>query len=124
MLKTVCAALVAFAAVATASAQTEQRGSTVSTASPDVAKDLSPTGTLRAAINLGNIVLAQGTPQEPRGITVDLAGELARRLGVPLAMTTYDAAGKVFAALGTWDIAFLAIEPVRAAEIAFTAPYV
>ena len=25
---------------------------------------------------------------------------------------------------GTWDIAFLAIEPVRAAEIAFTAPYV
>ena len=25
---------------------------------------------------------------------------------------------------GAWDIAFLAIEPVRAAEIAFTAPYV
>ena len=41
-------------------------------------------------------------------------------------MTTYDAAGKVFEALkaGAWDIAFLAIEPVRAAEIAFTAPYV
>ena len=25
---------------------------------------------------------------------------------------------------GAWDIAFLAIEPVRAAEIEFTAPYV
>ena len=126
MLKTVCAALVAVAATAAASAQTQQRGSTVSTASPDVVKDLAPTGTLRAAINLGNSVLAQGTPQEPRGITVDLARELARRLSVPLAMTTYDAAGKVFEALkgGSWDIAFLAIEPVRAAEIAFTAPYV
>jgi len=35
-------------------------------------------------------------------------------------------AGKVFDALknGAWDVAFLAIEPVRAAEIAFTAPYV
>src|SRR5262249_29939954 len=129
MLKTVCAALIAIATIAAigaASGQTEQRGSTVSTVSPDVVKDLAPTGTLRAAINLGNSVLAQGTPQEPRGITVDLARELARRLGVPLAMTTYDAAGKVFEALktGTWDIAFLAIEPVRAAEIAFTAPYV
>jgi len=128
MLKTVCAVLVAIATIAAgaAFAQTEQRGSTVSTVSPDVVKDLAPTGTLRAAINLGNSVLAQGTPQDPRGITVDLARELARRLGVPLAMTTYDAAGKVFEALkgGTWDIAFLAIEPVRAAEIAFTAPYV
>jgi polar amino acid transport system substrate-binding protein len=39
---------------------------------------------------------------------------------------TFDAAGKVFEALktGAWDIAFLAIDPVRAAEIAFTAPYV
>jgi polar amino acid transport system substrate-binding protein len=25
---------------------------------------------------------------------------------------------------GAWDIAFVAIEPVRAAEIEFTAPYV
>jgi polar amino acid transport system substrate-binding protein len=96
----------------------------VSTVSPDVVKDLAPTGTLRAAINLGNIVLAQGTPEAPRGITVELARELARRLGLALAMTAYDAAGKVTAALGTWDIAFLAIEPARAAEIAFTGPYV
>ena len=98
----------------------------MSTVSPEVVKDLAPTGTLRAAINLGNSVLAQGSPQEPRGVTVDLARELTRRLGLRLEMTTYDAAGKVFEALkaGSWDIAFLAIEPVRAAEIAFTAPYV
>jgi hypothetical protein len=29
---------------------------------PAIAKDLAPTGTLRAAINLGNPVLASGTP--------------------------------------------------------------
>jgi polar amino acid transport system substrate-binding protein len=98
----------------------------MSTVPPDVVKDLAPTGKLRAAINLGNTVLAQGTPQAPRGITVDLARELAKRLGVALDMTTFDGAGKVFEALkgGSLDIAFLAIEPVRAAEIAFTAPYV
>jgi polar amino acid transport system substrate-binding protein len=92
----------------------------------DVLDDLAPTGRLRAAINLGNMVLAQGLPEAPRGITVDLARELGRRLGVPVALVPYEAAGKVFAALkeGAWDVAFLAIEPVRAAEIAFTAPYV
>jgi len=120
-----CAALILLAATA-ASAQPSQRGPTVSTVHPDVVKDLVPTGTLRVAINLGNPVLAQGTAQEPRGVSVDLARELARRLAVPVALTTYEAAGRVFEALqaGSWDIAFLAIEPVRAAEIAFTPPYV
>jgi polar amino acid transport system substrate-binding protein len=129
MYKSVCVALMIVVGAVAASAQStdqSQKGSTVSTVPSDVVKDLAPTGKLRAAINLGNIVLAQGTPQEPRGITVDLARELAKRLNVPLDMATYDAAGKVFEALkaGSWDIAFLAIEPVRAAEIAFTAPYV
>ena len=38
----------------------------------------------------------------------------------------FDAAGKAFEALktGSLDIGFLAIEPVRAAEVDFTAPYV
>ena len=93
----------------------------------DVAKEFAPSGTLRAAINLGNTVLAQkDAAGRPKGITVDLANELARRLGVPIELVTFDAAGKVFEALkrGAWDIAFLAVEPVRAAEIDFTAPYV
>jgi polar amino acid transport system substrate-binding protein len=97
-----------------------------------VRKDLAPTGTLRAAINYGNGVLAQrgANDQEAKGISADLARELAKRLGVPLRFVGFDAAGQVFDALATknetkaWDIAFLAIEPVRAAEIAFTAPYV
>ena len=93
-----------------------------------VVTDLAPTGRLRAAINFGNPVLAQKDPAtgEPRGISVDLARALAARLNVPVELVTFDAAGKVFDALGggAWDVAFLAIEPARAAQIAFTAPYV
>src|SRR5690349_16058574 len=88
---------------------------------PDVARDLAPAGRLRAAINLGNPVLAQrdGATDEPRGVSVDLARELARRLSVPVELVVYDAAGKVAAAAGTgaWDVAFLAIDPARATEI-------
>ncbi len=97
-----------------------------SVAPPEVIKDLAPTGTLRAAINAGYVVLVQKDASGVHGVTVDLASELARRLGTPLALTVYDAAGKVTDAVknGEWDIAFLAIEPVRAAIIGFTAPYV
>ena len=90
--------------------------------------ELAPTGKLRAAINFGNPVLAtkDAATGEARGVSVDLARELGRRLGVPVELVTYDAAGKVVAALksGAWDIAFLAIDPVRAAEISYSAPYV
>lgn len=99
----------------------------MSTAPADVVKDLAPTGRLRVALNLGNIVLAQrGADGKPKGVTVDLATELGRRLGVPVDFMPFDAAGKVFETLktGTIDILFLAIEPVRANEIAFTSPYV
>ena len=125
MHKLVCAAIILLAGTFAASAQT---GGTAGAPPPEVVKDLAPTGKLRAAINLGNSVLAQKDPAsgEPKGVTADLARELAKRAGVPLEFVTFDAAGKVFDALktGAWDIAFLAIEPVRAAEIDFTAPYV
>ena len=92
-----------------------------------VKKDLAPTGKLRAAINLGNSVLAQaGSGGELKGVTPDLAHELGKRLGVPVELVRYEAAGNVFdsATTGKWDIAFFAIEPVRAAVVEFTAPYV
>jgi polar amino acid transport system substrate-binding protein len=92
-----------------------------------VRADLAPTGTLRAGINYGNPILAQGSPAagDLRGIAVDLARELARRIGVPVALVPYDAAGKMTDAVktGAWDVAFLAVDPARASEISFTAPY-
>lgn len=99
----------------------------MSTVSPAIVKELAPTGRLRVALNLGNIVLAQrGADGKPKGVTVDLATELGKRLGVPVDFKEFDAAGKVFETLktGVIDILFLAIEPVRANEIAFTSPYV
>ena len=94
---------------------------------PNVVKELAPSGKLRAAINFGNIVLAQKDPAggEPRGVSAELARELAKRLGVPIEYVTFDAAGKVFDALkaGAWDVAFLAIDPDRSG-IEFTGPYV
>jgi len=114
--------------VATRPARSKERQSAVSKAPSDVVKEFAPTGRLRASINVGNIVLAQQDQAtgELKGVTVALARELARRLGVPLEMIAFDAAGKVFEAIkaGRIDVAFLAVEPVRAAEIDFTAPYV
>ncbi|NDJ29396.1 transporter substrate-binding domain-containing protein, partial [Serratia marcescens] len=92
-----------------------------------VLDDLAPQGVLRAAINYGNPVLAQaGAGGKPQGASVELAAALAQELGVTLELVTYDAAGKVFADLdsGAWNLAFMAIEPVRAAQIAFSEPYV
>jgi polar amino acid transport system substrate-binding protein len=96
--------------------------------SPEVVKELAPEGKLRAAINFGNPVLAQkdAATGEPRGISADLSRELGRRLGVPVDFVLFDAAGRVAdaAKVSAWDIAFLAIDPERANDIAFTAPYV
>jgi polar amino acid transport system substrate-binding protein len=91
-----------------------------------LARDLAPTGVLRASINLGNPVLAHGTPAAPGGVTVDIAREVAARLAVPVELVCFDAARKSFEALtsGAADLGFLAIEPARAAQVAFTAPYV
>ena len=91
------------------------------------AASLAPSGTLRAAINFGNGVLAQRGPDgEARGVSAELARELARRLGVALQFVPYDGAGFVTDAAGSgaWDICFLAVDPRRAEQIDFTAPYV
>jgi polar amino acid transport system substrate-binding protein len=91
-----------------------------------IASDLAPNGVLRAAINLGNPVLAQGTSAAPTGVTVDIGREIAARLGVPVEFACFNAARDSFAAMttGQADICFLGIEPARAGEVAFTAPYV
>jgi polar amino acid transport system substrate-binding protein len=88
--------------------------------------ELTPTGKLRVGINFGNTVLVKKDSNgDPAGIAVDLARELARRLGVPLELITYEAAGRMAAGAetGDWDVAFLAADPDRAGQIIFTSPY-
>lgn len=92
----------------------------------EIARDLAPTGVLRASINLGNPVLAQGTPDEPSGVTVELAREVAARLELPVQFNCFDAARKSYAAMseGHADLCFLAVDPDREKDVAFSTPYV
>jgi len=82
-------------------------------------------GTLRAAINTGNRALVQSDGERLTGVSPALAGRLAEEIGARLEPVVYDGAGKVFAdALNdVWDVAFLAIDPTRAANVSFTRPY-
>ncbi|MGH6770324.1 MAG: ABC transporter substrate-binding protein [Xanthobacteraceae bacterium] len=117
------AVAVALAATAPASNVRAQKGA----GSPEVVKALAPTGKLRAAINLGNAVLAQKSANgELGGVTVELARELGKRLGVPVELVEFRAAGRAVAAMqaGEVQLAFIAIEPKRAAQIEFSPPYV
>jgi polar amino acid transport system substrate-binding protein len=89
--------------------------------------DLRTPGRLRAAINFGNPILAtRGPDGQPRGLSVDLAREAARRLGVAVELATFESAGRVTDAVKSRevDLAFVAIDPVRAADMDYTAPYV
>ncbi len=93
----------------------------------DIGAVLAPSGTLRAAINLGNPVLARRDADgQLGGVSTELARALARRLGLPLALIPFEGAGNVVNATAddVWDIAFLARDPLRAEQIGFTAPYV
>src|SRR6187399_1469041 len=89
--------------------------------------DLAPTGKLRAGINLGNGVIATRDPAtgNPRGIAVNIARELGRRLDAPVEYVVFEQARNAVDAMqaGAIDVVFVAIEPVRAAVIDFTAPY-
>jgi polar amino acid transport system substrate-binding protein len=94
---------------------------------PAVRTDLAATGRLRAAINYGNFILAQRdrATGESRGVAVDLAQELAKRLSVPLEIVAYDSVAIMgdAAPSGVWDIAFLGSDPKREALMSFTAAY-
>jgi polar amino acid transport system substrate-binding protein len=83
---------------------------------------------LRAGINYSNFLLATKDPAtgEPRGIAVELAHEIGRRLNIPIEFVPFETAGRMADAVtrDAWDLAFLANEAQRANEILFTPSYV
>jgi polar amino acid transport system substrate-binding protein len=92
-----------------------------------VRSDLAPTGALRVGINYGNFILAtrDAATGESRGVAIDLARELAGRLGVRVEIVAYDSVAVMVEAAptNTWDIAFLGSDPAREKLIDFTAAY-
>jgi polar amino acid transport system substrate-binding protein len=96
-------------------------------APPEVRNELAPGGILRAAINLGNPMLANRSSDrhDVEGVSVDLARALAARLGVTLQLVPYESAGQVVAASSRheWDVAFVAIDPLRGQTLEQSSAY-
>lgn len=87
-----------------------------------------PTGTLRVGINLGNPILAnedQAT-KALSGVTIDIAEEIGKRISMPIKLIPFKTAGSTVDAVKTGDIdmVFVAIDPVRGADISYTPPYI
>lgn len=99
-----------------------------STISPALVAAFAPTGTLRASINVGNPILANTDPAsgEPVGVSIDLASEFARRLGVDVELVVFSRAADSVDAVRaeSADIGFFAVDPARSDGLLFTAPYV
>jgi len=98
------------------------------TISPSLVSAFAPGGTLRASINLGNPILANkdAATGEPVGVSIDLAREFARRLGVGIELVVFEKAAASVDAVRNEkaDIGFFAIDPARSEGLLFTAPYV
>jgi polar amino acid transport system substrate-binding protein len=94
---------------------------------PDLKKELAPSGTLRVGLNYGNflLVLKDSADGAPNGIAPDLGRELGKRLGVPVAFVKFQQAGQLADGVrdDKCDVGFLGAEPQRASEIAFTKAY-
>ena len=96
--------------------------------SPALVSAFAPSGTLRASINLGNPILANkdAATGEPVGVSIELAREFARRLGVGIELVVFEKAAASVDAVKNEkaDIGFFAIDPARSEGLRFTAPYV
>ena len=87
-----------------------------------------PTGTLRVGINLGNPILANEDPNthQLNGITIDIAQEIGKRIGLPVKLIPFKTAGATVDGVksGEIDLVFVAIDPVRGADISYTPAYI
>ncbi|MDB6052184.1 MAG: putative extracellular solute-binding protein [Pseudomonas sp.] len=103
-------------------------GSASNQLSPALASTFAPSGTLRVSINLGNAILANQDPEtgKPVGVSIDLATELAKRLGVGLQLVVVPSANLSVENVeqDKADVGFFAIDPKRGQAIQFTKPYV
>jgi polar amino acid transport system substrate-binding protein len=97
---------------------------------PPPMSELAPEGTLRVGIGVGPASSAFWATTDPatgeaRGVTVELATELARRLNVPLELVRYPNSGEVSLAgqRGEWDVTFLPVDADRATIVDFGPPY-
>jgi polar amino acid transport system substrate-binding protein len=93
----------------------------------DLAKDIAPTGTLRATYIATNPVQAFVDPvtKDVRGPGAEITRELAKRAGVPFTIRGASGVQGVIDSVknGEADIGFVAFDPVRAEQVDFTQNY-
>jgi polar amino acid transport system substrate-binding protein len=93
-----------------------------------IAQHLAPTGTLRAGVFTGNILLITGTSSTgaPEGVSPDLCQAIAEQLGVELELVPFKSQDALVdsVASGACDIGLVGSDPARAKKITFTPAYV
>ena len=93
-----------------------------------VLSSFAPTGTLRVGINLGNPLLANedATSKKLSGVTIDIANEIGQRMNLPVQLIPFKTAGATVDGIksGDIDLVFVAIDPVRGADISYTPAYI
>ena len=98
------------------------------TLDPITLKSFAPTGTLRVGINLGNPVLANEDANTKilSGVTVDIAHEIGKRINLPVQLIPFKTASATVEGIksGDIDLVFVAIDPVRGADISYTPAYI
>ena len=100
----------------------------IQTIDPAMIASFAPTGTLRVGINLGNPVLANENPatRQLQGVTIDISQEIGKRIGLPVKLIPFKTAGNTVDAVktGEIDMVFVAIDPIRGADISYTPAYI
>jgi polar amino acid transport system substrate-binding protein len=95
---------------------------------PTTLKSFAPSGALRVGINLGNPVLASedAATKKLSGISVDIANEIGKRTQLPIQLIPFQSAGATVDSIknGDLDLVFVAIDPVRGADISYTPAYI
>ena len=95
---------------------------------PTTLKSFAPSGTLRVGINLGNPVLASedAATKKLSGISVDIADEIGKRINLPIQLIPFKSASATVDSIknGELDMVFVAIDPVRGADISYTPAYI
>ncbi len=98
------------------------------TIDPHTLKSFAPTGTLRVGINLGNPLLASedASTKKLSGVTIDIANEIGKRINLPVQLTPFKTASATVDGIksGDIDLVFVAIDPVRGADISYTPAYI
>ena len=94
----------------------------------DLIKHLAPTGTLRAGVFTGNMLLITGTSPAgtPQGVSPDMCQAIATQLGVALELIPFKSQDALVesVASGACDIGLVGSDPARAQKITFTPAYV